>query len=144
MITIDANVFVSSRVRTEFGYQDSNQFLNQIVQSALAVVCPTLVVPETASAIARPTGDSALAQAAVFQIENFPYLSLIELTPHRARQAADIAVLYRLRGADSIYVAVAQEFGTTLITWDTEVITRGASGATVMSPNNWLTANAQV
>lgn len=141
MLTVDANVFVSAHVRTEAHHADSDQFLNRLVQTAVSLFCPTLVAPETAAAIARSTGDTGLTHAAVSQIDGFPYLSLIALTPDRALLAAAVAVVHRLRGADSVYVAVAQEFGTTLITWDQEMLTRGASTVAVMTPSDWLAAN---
>ncbi len=144
MLTIDANVFVSARVRTEVQHSASDQFLNRLVQSVVTIACPTLIVPEVAAAIARSTRNVNLANAVASQIEVFPYLSLIELTPARARQAASIAVLYRLRGPDAVYVAVAQELGTTLITWDVEVLTRGAQAVTVMTPGDWLAANPTI
>ena len=77
MLTIDANVFASARVRTEVQHPASDQFLNRLVQAAVNILCPTLIVPEVAAAIARPTGNAALANAVVSQIEVFPYLSLI-------------------------------------------------------------------
>ncbi len=138
MLTIDANVFVSARVRTEVQHTASDQFLNRLVQTAVNILNPTLIVPEVAAAIARPTGNAALANAVVSQIEAFPYLSLIELTQNRAHQAADLTILYRLRGPDAVYLAVAQEFGTTLITWDAEMLTRGAQAVPMMTPSEWL------
>ncbi len=144
MVNIDANIFVSARARSELNYSASDLFLNKIVVSAIEVRCPTLVLPETAAAIARPGGTLAFAQAAVLQIQIFPYLSLIELTEDRARRSVDVALACRLRGADAVYVAVAQEFGTTLVTWDTEVLARGTQAISVMTPTDWLAANSTV
>lgn len=144
MLTIDAKVFISARVRTEVQHPASDQFLNRLVQAAVNILCPTLLVPEVAAAIARPTGNAALANAVVSQIEVFPYLSLIEVTQNRAHQAVDLTILYRLRGPDAVYVAVAQEFGTTLITWDAEMLMRGAQTVPVMTPSDWLAANPTI
>lgn len=58
----------------------------------------------------------------------------------RAGQAAELAAVYRLRGADAVYLAVAEEFGTTLVTWDGEMHTRGANVVTAVTPAEWLTA----
>lgn len=51
-------------------------------------------------------------------MQTSPDIRFIELTADRARRAADITITCRLRGADAVYAAVAQEYGTTLITWD--------------------------
>lgn len=50
----------------------------------------------------------------------------------------------RLRGADAVYVAVAQEYGATLIIWDQELLTRGAAAITVVTPADWLAANPTI
>lgn len=144
MLTIGADVFVSARVLTEIHHSDSDGFLNRAVQKAIDIFCPTLVVPEVTSALARSSGDTRLARAAVSQIGSFPYLSLIELTEGRALLAAAVAVTQRLRGADAVYVAVAQEYGTTLITWDVELLTRGALSVPTMTPSDWLAANPNI
>ena len=57
------------------------------------------------------------------------------------RQAAELAALHKLRGADSVYVAVAQEFGATLITWDAEMLARAPSIVTVQTPADYATAS---
>jgi len=144
MLTIDANVFISARVRTEVQHAASDQFLDRLVQATVDIFCPTLIVPEVAAAIARPTGSARLANAVVSQIENFPHLSLVGLTQDRARRSADLAILCRLRGPDAVYVALAQEFGTTLITWDAEMLTRGARAVPVLTPTDWLAANPTI
>lgn len=67
-------------------------------------------------------------------------MRLVSLTTVRARRAAELAAIYRLRGAGSVYLAVAEEFGTTLVTWDGEMRTRGANVVTTMTPTEWLAA----
>ena len=144
MLTVDANVFVSARVRTEINQFVSDQFLNQIVAAATVTRCPSLVLPETAAAVIRSTGRVSLANAALTQIVNFPYLTLLDLTVERARQASDVAITCRLRGADAVYAAVAQEFGTTLITWDQELLTRGVAAVPIQTPADWLAAHPTI
>ena len=141
MLTIDANVFVSARVRTEVNYSASALFLDRVAFKAVQVCCPTLVLPETAAAVTRATNRLRLAELAVAQIEAFPNLSLEELTADRAHRSVDAAAARRLRGPDAVCVAVAQEYGTALITWDQEMLTRGAAAVAVMTPSGCLAAN---
>ena len=136
--TIDANVFVSGAVATDIHHADSQAFLSALRLRPELVYCPTLVLVEAAAAIARPTGDAKLAQRASDLIRWFPNMKLVGLTTARARGAALLAAAHRLRGADTIYVDVAAEFGTTLITWDTEMLQRGAAVVTTMKPTDWL------
>lgn len=71
-------------------------------------------------------------------------MNLISLDLARVLQAARLAATYRMRGADAVYVAVAQEIGTTLITWDAEMLSRGAQAVAVMTPSDWLAANLTI
>ncbi len=48
--------------------------------------------------------------------------------------AADVAVRFGLKGADSFYVAVAKQLGIPLVTLDNEQLTRPASIITTIRP----------
>ncbi len=90
------------------------------------------------AAITRPTGDTALAADLMRMIENIPGLNLAPLTSSLAHRAAKIAMTQRLRGADSVYVAAAEEFDAILVTWDTEMLKRGAAIVQTITPALWL------
>jgi predicted nucleic acid-binding protein len=138
--TIDASVFVSDVVTAEIHHTDSQAFLNALRLRSEQVYCPTLLLVEAVAAIARPTGNIALAQSELGVIRHFPRMKLVNLTIARARRAAQLAAVHRLRGADAVYLAVAAEYGTTLITWVTEMLMRGASIVTTMTPADWLSS----
>lgn len=139
-ITIDASVFISATLTAEPRYAVSRAFLNEMRAAQTAIFCPSLVLPECAAAVARRTGNSVLALTLVMQIENWPGMRLVQFTEPNARRAAEIAATQRLRGADSVYVAVAEEFNATLVTWDGEMLQRGATLVTTMTPDDWLKA----
>ena len=141
-MTLDANVFIGALTPTGIHFADSLTLLTRIRTEKLNIVCPTLVLPECAGAIIRPTGRRTLAQQALIFMQTLPGIRFVDLTADRARRAADIAISCRLRGADAVYAAVAQEYGTTLITWDQELLTRGAAIVTVLTPADWLAANS--
>ncbi len=98
MLTVDANVFVSAYQRKEVQHTDSDLFLKRAVQQAREFHCPALLLPESAAAIIRPTGNLVLARLAVTQMQQFPGMLLATLTEIRAAQAAQLTILYRLRG----------------------------------------------
>lgn len=141
MLTVNANVFVSASSRGDISHADSDLCLARIRHFGQEVHCPTLILPETASAIVRPTSNLVAAQMAIVSVETFPGMRLETLTDQRAQRATQVALTYRLRGADAVYVAVAQEFGATLITWDKEMLTRGGLAVPTMTPTDWLAAN---
>ena len=60
-LTVDASVFVAASRADELHYTASRQFLQQARAQRFTLCCPTLVIPECAAAIARPTADATLA-----------------------------------------------------------------------------------
>jgi predicted nucleic acid-binding protein len=98
--TIDASIFVAAARSVEPNHIPSRSFLQKVQSSH--VYCPTLALAECAAAIARPTGDSSLAEELVAIVEDFPGINLVSLDLPLAHRAAQIAVSYRLRGADAV------------------------------------------
>jgi len=71
-------------------------------------------------------------------IRSLPRLQLVTIDDSLATRAAEIAMTYRLKGADSVYVAVAEASAATLITWDGEMLERAPAVVPTMSPADWL------
>lgn len=136
-LTVDASVFVAASRADEVHYLASRQFLQQARAQRCNMYCPTLVLPECAAAIARPTADATLAEELVSLVENFPRLQLVPLDVPLAHRAAQVARDHRLRGADSVYVSVAETFDSELIAWDAEMLERGADIVMTMTPREW-------
>lgn len=135
---IDASVFMAAVRIEEEHYIVSRTFLQRVRAPTVTVFCPMLVLPECAAAIARPTGEAALAEELVALVESFPGLHLVAMELALARRAAQIAIGRRLKGADSIYVAVAEIYHATLVTWDGEMLERGPAIAPTCTPAEWL------
>lgn len=130
---IDASVFVASARSDEPYYQMSREFLRKA--QIHEIYCPTIVLAECAAAISRQTDDPSLAEELVSIIEDLPGINLIPLDLSLARKASNVALRYRLRGADSIYVAVAEYFDAALITWDKEMLKRGSEAVGTSTPD---------
>jgi predicted nucleic acid-binding protein len=141
VVTIDANVLVAASISTESHHPDSVALLTRLRQRGVEVICPSLVIAETVAAIARPTGDVALALQSIRLISRFPNITLLNLTQRRSRAAARLAANLKLRGADSVYVGAAVESAATLITWETQILQRAPVAVSTMTPTDWLAAN---
>ena len=137
-LTVDASVFVAASRADEVHYRASRQFLQQIQARQCDLYCPTLVLPECAAAIARPTADARLAEELVLLIQGLPRLHLVPLDVTLAQHASQVARDHRIRGADSVYVSVAGIFDSKLVAWDAELLERGASVVTTMTPLEWM------
>lgn len=138
--TIDANVFVASARADEPEHLASLDFLTTLQALSVTVFCPSLVLAESSAAISRRTGDPVAAMALVTLIKNFAGLKLETVSAQMAERAAQIAADYRLLGADSIYVAVAEGVAATLVTLDNTILQRASNLVAVTTPADWLLA----
>ena len=134
MFTIDASVWVNSFDQRESGHEQSRQFLERVARMETPIFLPNLVCVEVAGAVSRTRRNPAQAQAFVFAMRQLPNVTFIPLDSALAEQASRLAAEYGLRGADSIYAAVALEFGCTLISLDHEHLTGLAGIVTVRTP----------
>jgi predicted nucleic acid-binding protein len=136
--TVDASVFVNAFNPHEAGHAASLRFLAETQERGDPVIVPSLLLPEIAAAAARATNDSDAAAEFARAAADLPQLTLVSLTPAVAREAAELAAVHRLRGADAIYVAIARRYGTTLVSRDTEQRTRSAKAVECRTPEEAL------
>lgn len=136
--TVDASVFVNAFNPHEQGQAESLAILAAIQERGDPIIAPTLLLPEIAAAVARASDDAEAALDYANATAGLAHLTLVTLTPALARQAAELAATHRLRGADSIYVAVARRYGTTLVSRDDEQRSRGSGVVTCQTPEEAL------
>jgi predicted nucleic acid-binding protein len=142
-LVIDASVFASLVRPQERFHAQSRDFVRRVQLQGAEVICPSLVLPECAAAIARQTQDDELVTYALSVISSFPSLKLVAVTTTLAEVAVSVARQFRLRSADSVYVAVATQGEATFVTWDNEVVRRFNQLDQVMTPDDWLAANPE-
>ena len=124
MYTVDASVHVSALNPTEAGSADSRAFLAQVQRQRVPLFCPTLLLVEVAAAIARVLDDAGRAVALAMELRGWPNQTLVSLDEPLADRAVGLAATARLRGADAVYAAVAQQYGTVLVTLDRQQLER--------------------
>lgn len=124
MYTVDASVHVSALNPAEADSADSQAFLARVQQQHVPLFCPTLLLVEVASAVARVLGDAERAAALAAALRDWPNQTLVPLDRALASRAASLAASARLRGADAVYAAVAQQYGTILVTLDRQQLER--------------------
>ena len=133
MIVVDASVWVSYYNFADANNAASATWFKQQLNSQTPLVIPTLALPEIGGAIARRM-DQTQARNIISNLRNLSSLIIIEVDDTLGRQAATLAIDLRLRGADAVYVAVAQYFNLPLITWDVEIINRSKNVIQVNTP----------
>jgi predicted nucleic acid-binding protein len=133
-IVVDASVWISAWLPADIHHAQSRQWLEAQVNTNELLLAPILVLPEVAGAIARRTGNSALAAQAIARMKQTPSLRLTPIDQRAGDLAAQLAADLQLRGADAVYVAVAHELHIPLATWDDEQGTRAAMIITTVTP----------
>ena len=135
---VDASVWVSVLVPRDVHHVASRDWLQKVAFAGDGIVVPSLLLAEVAGAIARRTGRPALGQRAIDRILAFPMFRVASVDERLGRAAARMAADRRLRGADAVYVALADQLGIPLITWDDEQISRRDGGIQVRTPDSDL------
>ena len=134
MYTVDTSVWVNSSDALEVGHATSRTLLTELGVRNVPIIVPTLLLPEVAGAIGRTRQSAALGETFALQILSLPNVRLVHLDDSGALAALRLAAQYRLRGADSVYAAVALANNCTLISLDSEHLTRLSSVTTVQTP----------
>lgn len=134
MVVIDASVYVSRLRRQEVYHVESVRLLEAITAHEVSVLCPEIMLPEVAAALARGLDDTELACRAAAHLRRLPGHRFVAVDRALGDLAARLAAECRLRGCDAIYAALAQREGARLITWDKQQRERTAAVVETLTP----------
>jgi predicted nucleic acid-binding protein len=137
-MVVDASVWVAALLANDARHLEAAGFLHELVIGGADVSVPLLALSEVAGAIARQTGDAAVAEQAVAFLREQTWIQLAPLNEALATLAASIAAHQKLRGADAIYVGLAAQGDAALITLDREMLERAPDGVIATTPSAWL------
>ena len=133
-IVLDASVWVSATIPDDAHHQATRAWLAG-VSSSDALVTPGLGLLETAGAVARRTGSSALARQIVGVIEQLPNVVVVIPDAELWTLAVHLASERALRGADALHVALAETLGIPLATWDADQRKNAGPRVRVITPS---------
>lgn len=119
-LVVDASVWVARLVPQDAFHASVRNWMDACLLEGSEFLAPALLLAETAGAISRRTGDALLAAQAVEHLEHLPGLRLVEMDGTLIKEAARLAGELGLRGADSVYVAVASRLDLPLATLDAD------------------------
>ena len=134
MVVIDASVYVSRLRRQEVYHVESVRLLEAITAHEVSVLCPEILLPEVAAALARGLDDTELACRAAAHLRRLPGHRFVAVDRALGDLAARLAAECHLRGCDAIYAALAQREGARLITWDKQQRERAAAVVETLTP----------
>ena len=139
MITIDASVWTAFFEPKDAFHVESVAFLRECERRRVEMFAPSLAIVETACAMARRQQDGDKGLAVARSLQAIPVLRWVDMDRILTDEALTCGTRWLLRGADAIYAAAAASTGTTLVTWDNELIER-AGGVT---PSDWCSRKSK-
>jgi predicted nucleic acid-binding protein len=131
---MDASIWVSRLVPQDVHHDASRRWLDEYTALGKAMISPMLLLPELAGAVSRRVGDPRVAHEALRRLRQLPLLRLVPLDRPLVETATDLAADFGVRGADAVYVAVAQRLQLPLLTWDADQRTRGGRAVVAHTP----------
>ena len=117
---VDASVWVSRLVEGDEFHSPVKDWMNIQREQDTEFVSPALLLAEVGGVISRVTGKPEQGLKAIEQLENLPDVRIVEMDKSLMDDASRIAAKYGLRGADSVYVAVAATLKISLVTFDVD------------------------
>ena len=134
MPVVDASVCVALFKADEPGHEASRRWLKTAGEGEEPVFAPVILLAEVASALGRGLEDEALARQVVSLLRTKRLMELFPVTEALAARASEIAAEQRIRGCDSIYLALAKQLQMELVTLDQQQLERGAGVVMTRTP----------
>lgn len=134
MAIIDASVYVALMNEQEKAHVACWRWFEQAVAREQLLYSPAILVAEVGAALSRGTDDVSFARQVIEQLHRSMTIQLLPITPSLAFRAGIIAIDYKIRGCDAVYVALAEQLERPLVTLDRQQLERGSRVVTTMSP----------
>lgn len=136
-VTVDASIWIAAADPADVFHAESRTFLATTTVRGLRLVIPTFAVVEVACALSRKRRDPTAGQRLMDGLLSLALVLQVPTDVALLSTALQRGTAMFLRGADALYAATAELTGTTLISWDDELIQRAGA----LTPTDWLNAN---
>ena len=135
---IDASVWVAGVLGEDAHHEVGLAFMRRFVQERRIANVPVLVWAEIAGAVARRTANADRGLKVARFVAAQTWVRGVAVDASLASESMRLAAELRLRGADSVYVALATTLREPLVTLDKEMLERARDAAEVLTPEEWL------
>jgi len=136
-LTVDASIWVSVLDEADAFHEESRTFLAAVTLEGIRLIIPAFAVAEVACAPARKLRNPVAARRLTQEALRPSGVTHVPVDTVLVEMAQRVGTDAFLRGADALYAATAERTGSTLISWDQELIQRAGA----LSPTDWLNAN---
>ncbi len=136
---MDSSVLVSALLPRDQHSRHGIEVLARHFNGEYVNISSITVPVEVTCSIARRVGE-AKARVALSQLTRWEELELMRfepLTAERAEKALELGMKLKLKGMDAAVVAIAQEAGRPLITFDDEMARRAARDVKVLTSKDF-------
>lgn len=123
-MVVDASVWVRAIMPHEDHHESSKRFLRSAIRRGVMIHASVLVPIEVGASIMRRTHDYARARQVVRDMLAMPLMILYPVDTPLMLRSIRLAFTCKLRGADAIYVALADALQMSLVSWDGEHLQR--------------------
>ena len=134
MIVIDASVWVVIALPDDGLHVQSRQWVEQWERTGRPIAVPAIFPVEVGAALIRRVRKEEDAYEVVDDLLNDPLLTLLPIDREMCNRATRLAMDLRLRGADAIYVALAESLEVPLVTWDDQQRLRASERVATATP----------
>ena len=134
-LVVDTNILVASFNESDSLKPQSQPYIDGLENGSYTFHLPMLVIAELIGTMSRiPTANRlallARTNQSLRQWEQSGKIPLYPLNRDRLELAVTVAQRDRLRGADSVIAALAEELGMPLKTFDEEILSRFSQAST--------------
>jgi predicted nucleic acid-binding protein len=109
--------------------------MRSLLDADALLVEPAILPVEVGAALHRTGTEAESARAYAESLFAQPNLTLVATDERMARRALALSLQCRLRGADALYVAAAQQYGARLVTLDAEQLERAPASVAACKPD---------
>lgn len=134
MTVIDASVYIALINEDEPGFAASWQWLLSMQGNRERLAAPIILMAEAAAAISRGKDDVVHARRVIRRLQQSRLIEFWPISFELAERAAEIAAEHRIRGCDAVYVALAEQLGTDLVSLDQQQVERGTAVIPIRQP----------
>jgi len=131
---VDASVWIAAWLLDDVNHQPASGWLLAYIASGRATYVPAIALAEVAGATARRTASDSDGIEAAERMSTTPRFQMLPVSVARADAAFRLAAELRIRGADAVYAALAQELAQPLVTLDGELAQRTEAIIPVVVP----------
>lgn len=135
MAVTDASLITSLFSEPDVNHAAARRWFDAAHARGEPLFAPTIILAEVASAFGRTLGDPDRARVVIRRIVDWKLITLVPIATPIAVRAAEVTADTRLKGCDSIYVALAAELNEVLVTFDQEQLSRTTGMIRVTRPS---------